>query len=219
MSLVRALAPLARRLLTGLATVAVLAVAAAVGVPHLLGMQTYAITTGSMAGTADPGSLVVARPVPVDELAVGDVITYLPPAETGIDHLVTHRIAAMRVETALDGRDVTVMTTRGDANAADDPWDFVLDAGTQPRMAVALPWLGHPVLWLGDPIVRLLAIFLPAVAIALLSAVDLVREWRRPDATVDADPPADSPPDVVEVIDLTDAPTSSTDPRVFVARP
>ena len=74
--------------------VAVLAAMAALA-PALWGWQRYAIVSGSMSGTYDQGSLVLAEVVPVADLRVGDVITYEPPAGAGPDHLITHRISWM----------------------------------------------------------------------------------------------------------------------------
>lgn len=173
-----------RRLVVGLVSLALVGFAALVAIPTLLGFQTYVITTGSMAGTADPGSLVLAETVAVEDLAVGDVITYVPPADTGIGHPVTHRLTS--IERQEDG--TRLMVTKGDANAADDPWDFVLDGAVQPRMAAAVPYAGFPLLWLADRTARTFAIGLPAAIIALGALVDAVRAWRDPVEAEEEDP-------------------------------
>src|SRR4051812_26266106 len=103
-------------------------------VPSLLGLQRYAIVSGSMTGTYDKGSLVLDEVVPVGSLKVGDVITYRPPAG---DHLITHRIAWI-------GHDVQggVFRTKGDANAVADPWTFRLDRSSQARVRFGVPFAG-----------------------------------------------------------------------------
>src|SRR5688500_18224146 len=58
--------------------------------PALIGWESYADVSGSMTGSYDKGSLVLDEVVPVADLRVGDVITYMPPAG---DHLITHRIS------------------------------------------------------------------------------------------------------------------------------
>src|SRR5688500_11279900 len=63
--------------------------------PAALGMQRYVIVSGSMTGTHDRGSLVLDEVAAVEQLRVGDVITYRPPAGAGPTGLVTHRIAAI----------------------------------------------------------------------------------------------------------------------------
>lgn len=163
-----------RRVLATLVVVALTALGLAVIVPSLLGFHLYAIATGSMTGTLDVGTLAIAREVPVGELAAGDVITYVPPPDTGITHPVTHRI--VDIDRQVEG--LTTFVTRGDANLVDDPWTFSLAAPTQARVEHHLPHLGRPVLALTDPRTRLLALGIPAVAIALLSLRDLVAALR-----------------------------------------
>lgn len=177
--MLHALATIGRRtgrVSTVLLSLVLLAFGLLVGVPTLLGYQTYAITTGSMTGTADPGSLVIAEEVPVADLVVGDVITYLPPPESNLDHPVTHRLVAIDLQE--DG--ARVMRTQGDANPTPDPWTFVLDGSFQPRMSVAIPHAGVPVLALADRQVRMIAIGIPAAIIALLSLAEIVKVLREP---------------------------------------
>lgn len=162
------------RLVSGLLLVVALAVAALFLVPKVLGYDLYVITTGSMAGTADPGSLVISQRVPAAALAVGDVITFTPPPGSGVDHLVTHRIAEIGTDPAGDAS----YRTKGDANAGTDPWTFGLASDVQPRMRWNVPELGRPVLWLSDPEVRHLALGVPAVLIALVAALDVARVLR-----------------------------------------
>src|SRR4051812_49505050 len=84
-----------RRLGGGLLTGAALALAVAVLVPALLGLQRYVITSGSMTGTYDRGSLVYDRVVPTATLRAGDVITYDPPPGAGPAGVVTHPIVSI----------------------------------------------------------------------------------------------------------------------------
>mgnify|MGYP001506304805 CR=1 FL=1 len=73
-----------RSILGTLLFLAAMALGALMIVPALAGYERYVITTGSMTGTYDAGSLVISKPVPVQDLKVGDVITYLPPADSGV---------------------------------------------------------------------------------------------------------------------------------------
>lgn len=148
-----------------------LALAAALLAPRLLGFESYVITGGSMSGTYDRGSIVLARAVPVSDLRRGDVITYNPPAHTGVRGPVTHRIVAAR-------RDATgrrVFRTKGDANRRADPWRFTLPQATQARAAFGIPLVGYAAAALTLRPVRMLVIGLPALVIALLCLADL---WR-----------------------------------------
>jgi signal peptidase len=144
--------------------------AAIVLVPALLGLQRYVITSGSMTGTFDRGSLVYDEVVPTATLKVGDVITYDPPQ--GAPGLVTHRIAAIDVR-----RDGTrVFRTKGDANPTADPWTFTLAAPTQARAAFHLPYVGFALAALSDRRLRMVVIGIPALLVALSVLAGLWRE-------------------------------------------
>ena len=163
------------RMIARLAGAAVLALALAVGtvtiVPTLLGFQRYVISGKSMTGSLSLGDVVLAKPVPVADLEVGDVITYVPPASTGVHHLVTHRIA----EITEDPRGRPVFRTKGDGNDDVDPWTFQLDQPTQVRVAHAVPKVGFVFMALAERNVRMALIGGPALAIALATLLDL---WR-----------------------------------------
>jgi signal peptidase I len=160
----------AGRLASGAALAVAVLAALLVLAPRLAGWERFAITSGSMTGTYDTGSLVLADVVPVGELKAGDVITYTPPPGAGPDHLVTHRIVS--IERDARGR---VFQTKGDANEVVDPWTFRLDRPTQARVRFGVPYAGYALAALGRRDVRTFAIALPALLIALLS---LGRLWR-----------------------------------------
>lgn len=160
------------RLLVNLACLALMVVALGFIAPAAFGYQRYVVTGSSMTGTIDLGSVVFAEVVPVDELRVGDVITYLPPPESGVDELVTHRIVS------IDG---DVYRTQGDANPDVDPWTFRLDQGTQARVVLDVPYVGYVFIALHDRTLRMVLIGIPAALIALASLVQLARGLRRPE--------------------------------------
>ncbi|MGA8846800.1 MAG: signal peptidase I [Nocardioides sp.] len=155
--------------LVNLGLAAAVLVALAFLLPSLLGLQRYVIMGGSMSGTYDLGSVVFSEVVPVEDLKVGDVITYVPPADSGIQTLVTHRIAD------IDG---TQFVTKGDANAAVDPWSFQLSSGTQARVVQHAPYVGFAFMALADRSTRMAVIGIPAVIIALMSLAELLRTLR-----------------------------------------
>ena len=140
--------------------------------PAALGWQRYVIVSGSMTGTYDRGSLVLDEVVPVSELRKGDVITYRPPAGSGPDGLVTHRIAEITTDPV--GR--RTFRTKGDANESADPWTFMLPKGEQARVRAGVPYVGFALAALGRRDLRLLLVGLPAGLIALMSIVGLWRE-------------------------------------------
>ena len=172
--------PLARRAFGFVLCAVALVLALAVLVPALLGFQRYVITSGSMSGTYDRGSMVFDRVVATSSLRAGDVIPFRPPGHAG---LVTHRIASMR---AVRGQ--RVFTTKGDANRTADVWGAITlhDAG-QARVAFHLPYIGFGIAALSDRRVRMVVIGLPALLIALgtLSAL-----WREAGAEARASRPA-----------------------------
>lgn len=143
--------------------------------PGLLGYDRYAITGGSMSGTFERGSLAFEKSVPVADLKVGDIITYRPPVEAGVEGLVTHRIVDID-----RGTDADRIRTKGDANQARDPWTFQLDENTQPRVVYTVPYAGYAFLALADRDVRMLVIGIPAGCIAVLSLIELAGAVRSP---------------------------------------
>lgn len=152
-------------------------------VPSVLGYERYVITGGSMSGTFEKGSIAFEKQVPVEDLAVGDVITYQPPADSGVSTLVTHRI--VDITHLKDGR--VRYQTKGDANPDRDPWRFELEQTDQPVVQHTVPYAGWLFIKLADPHVRILAIGVPAGLVALASLVELaraVRTSRRPEPAV-----------------------------------
>src|SRR5579859_2396330 len=130
----------ARRVIGMTGWVLVVAAIAALLVPSLLGFDRYVIVSGSMTGTFNRGSVVFSKPKPVADLKVGDVITYMPPAPTGVNHLVSHRIHSIQL--ADDGT-TRVFRTKGDANPGADPWTFALTGQKQNVMHFSVPYVGY----------------------------------------------------------------------------
>jgi signal peptidase len=159
---------------SGLVNLVVIAVTlAGVGylAPSLFGYERYVITGGSMSGTFEKGSIAFEKPVPVEDVKVGDVITYLPPPDSGVTHLVTHRIISDKIlETG-----ARQLQTQGDANPDPDPWKFSLTAGTQPVVQTTVPHVGWVFVAMADRETRMLVVGIPAAIIALLSLVELGR--------------------------------------------
>ena len=151
----------------------VLATVAGVGylAPSLFGYERYVITGGSMSGTFEKGSIAFEKRVPVEDVAIGDVITYLPPADSGTNHLVTHRVIS---DTILPNGQ-RQLQTQGDANPDPDPWTFALTDDTQPVVRTTVPYAGWIFVALADRETRMIAIGVPAALIALASLVELGR--------------------------------------------
>lgn len=111
--------PSALRLFVGwlgsLALLAAVALAVAVAVvPAATGGSALTVLSPSMTPTFPVGTLVVIRPRPVDEIRIGDVVSFTDrdPA-TGATRTVTHRVIGVDPGPAF--------RTKGDANEAPDP--------------------------------------------------------------------------------------------------
>ena len=111
---------------------------AAVVVPRAAGATPYTVLTGSMAPAYPPGTVVVARPVPFDDISVGDVITY--QIRSGEPEVVTHRVVA--VGSTLGGVSERTLTTQGDANDVPDQ-DPVSAEQVRGRIWYSIPVVGH----------------------------------------------------------------------------
>jgi signal peptidase len=134
-------------LVRGLVGLAVLMFALLAVGPHVLGYRTMTMLTGSMAPEIDPGDVTIVTPIATSEVTEGMVITYHRPIE---DHsLVTHRVIS--VQTGPDG--TVSVQTKGDANAAADPWTATLKGDTAYRVRAVIPELGHLIQALRAPVV------------------------------------------------------------------
>jgi signal peptidase len=167
-----------RRLGTALATAlcaVCLSLAGLMLLPGLLGYQRYVITSGSMTGTYDRGSIVFDDVVPVSDLRVGDAITYTPPPGSGPNSRITHRI----VWIGSDQLGRPALRTQGDANESADPWTFTLDGQTQARVAFHVPYVGYVLSALAIRQARMLLIGLPALLIAFGIVLSFRRDVRK----------------------------------------
>lgn len=153
-------------------TVLCIALAAILLIPAALGFQRYVIVSGSMTGTYDKGAIVFDKEVPVVNLKVGDVITYAPPPGTFSQKLVTHRI----VWIGTDKEGERTFRTKGDANPSADPWTFNLEKPDQAKVDFSVPYVGYLLAALSIPAVRMLAIGIPAVLVALLILAGIWRD-------------------------------------------
>lgn len=140
--------------------------------PTVLGLHRYVVADDSMAGDRDGsiarGSVALTRDVPAIDLQVGDVITFRPPVQDGLEpgSSVTRRIVAIDDGAAL---------TRGDGQDSDDPWRLDVTEDTYPRVVFAVPWIGYP--FSGDAGQGGWMVLVTASVIALL--LSAAGPWRR----------------------------------------
>ena len=161
-----------RRFLTGggylafALSLALLGLLLAVAVLKFFGYQSFVIYSGSMEPTVKVGSLLLTRPVDVEDLRVGDVITYRSP---GNHTTLTHRIVSIRQE---DGD--WVFQTKGDANPEPDPREVIL-RGQVTKMAFGIPYLGYVVDFARSTAGIALFLLVPAAGLVLIQAGKM---WR-----------------------------------------
>ncbi|MGP3533332.1 signal peptidase I [Microbacterium sp. RD1] len=159
-----------------------LAVALAViGLPAIAGGSAMTVLTQSMEPRLPPGTLVVIRPTPIDDIRVGDVVTY--QIRSGDPAVISHRVVS---KTYVDGE--LTFITKGDNNDADDP-DPVQAVQIRGTLWYSLPLLGWVNNLLNGPnrvvILAVVAggLFLYAVSMVIGSVRDRRRERMR--ATVE----------------------------------
>ncbi|WP_295822798.1 signal peptidase I [uncultured Microbacterium sp.] len=143
-------------------------------IPLILGAQTYTVLTGSMQPGMPPGTLIAVRPVAIDQVRVGDVITY--QIRSGDPAVVTHRVVGTTSSTGGE----RLLITRGDANDRDDP--PVQSEQLRGSVILALPYLGYPGAVFGGQergaVIAAAGVAVVGYGLALL-AFDAIRARRR----------------------------------------
>jgi len=104
-------------------------------VPAVVGGTALTVLTSSMAPAYPPGTLIVIKPTPVDEIRVGDVLTY--QIESGKPAVISHRVTTRSISTSGD----TTFVTKGDNNALADP-EPVQAVQAKGTLWYAIPMLG-----------------------------------------------------------------------------
>ena len=158
-----------QRLALALALMLFLALAV---LPRLGLYRPVTVLSGSMRPTFAPGDMIVVRPEPVSAVRVGQVISYQVP--TGARQVETHRV--IRV---LSGGAHPVVQTQGDANNAPDPWTAKLEGSTAWQLSAVVPKLGYLVNALRSHALRVTAIFIAPLLLALLFLAEI---WGTRDA-------------------------------------
>ena len=127
------------------------------------------VLTGSMRPTYAPGDVIITRTVKADSLHPGDIAVFAPPGETAA---FAHRVTSVSTK---DGH--VVVTTKGDANQAADPWHAKLNGSTVPKVVGTLPAIGRPMTWIHTRALHAAAI---AGLGLLLTAIGTVQIMRTP---------------------------------------
>jgi signal peptidase len=115
-------------LVLGLATVLIV-------VPKVAGATPLTVLTSSMEPRLPPGTLIVVKPTPADEIRIGDVVTY--QIESGRPEVISHRV--IEIVSSSDGG--TAFVTKGDNNSEPDE-AAVLPEQVRGTLWYSVPWLG-----------------------------------------------------------------------------
>ena len=101
----------------GLLSLVLLLAVMVVALPMLTKSTPYTVLTSSMNPSYPAGTLVITKPTDVQQIRIGDVITY--QIKSGEPAVITHRVIQI-VEPAKAGDEVNFIT-KGDANSLADP--------------------------------------------------------------------------------------------------
>ncbi len=93
------------------------------------------VLTGSMRPTYGPGALLVTKAVPARDVRPGMIVVFTPPGD--------HAQFAHRVTSVTGPASQPVITTKGDANPAPDPWHTQLTSASVPEVVAEIPWVGR----------------------------------------------------------------------------
>ncbi len=125
------------------------------------------VLTGSMRPTYAPGDVVITRQVNVDSLRTGDIAVFAPPGESAA---FAHRITSISRK---DGH--VVVTTKGDANQAADPWHAKLNGSTVPKVIGSVPAIGRPMTWIHSRELHAAAIAGLGLLLTVIGTVHILR--------------------------------------------
>jgi signal peptidase I len=140
---------------TGVVILAILGILAAALATFWFGIQVRSVLTGSMRPTYGPGWAVITRTIPVRDVRPGMIIEFTPPGHTAP---LVHRVV-----TVSGPADAPVVTTKGDANPAIDPWHARLIGSHTTEVIWEVPVAG-------TVIVDLRSHAIPAIVIGICGA-------------------------------------------------
>lgn len=131
--------PLVRRTvragLTVVGAVAAAAMFAAAAAVVWLHLAVQPVLSASMQPSFGAGAAILTRQVPTSEVRAGDVIVFRPPNQSAE---YAHRVATLSPDPL-----GPVITTRGDANPAADPWKARLVSPSVPVVVGHVPHIGR----------------------------------------------------------------------------
>lgn len=122
-------------------------------IPYLFKYKPLVVLTGSMEPTFKTGSIIYYKSVPINDIKVGDVITF----KMG-DSLVSHRVYSI---------DNNLFKTKGDANNAVDASEVKANDIVGRDAKFSIPYLGFFVKYINEHMYLL-------IIVALLLIIDFI---------------------------------------------
>ena len=127
------------------------------------GWETHPVLSGSMEPALQVGGLIVTKPEKLDNIVVGDIITFQTNGPR-----VTHRVVDV-----VEIEDRPHFQTKGDANEEPDP-GFVSSEGEEMRkVAFHLPYLGFIAVFMKSKLAFLVLVGIPAVILLVWFGRDI----------------------------------------------
>jgi signal peptidase I len=179
----------ARWIRTIVASVVVLIVLGAAGlaaVPLIQGTwQVNPVVSGSMRPGFAVGGVVISERIPVDQLALRDVMVFRDPNNPA--NLMVHRI----VQLTKNKSGELVIKTQGDANDVEDPWTLTISGKYAYVVRWSLPLLGYAAVAYQNH--RGLVLLGAGILLILIAATTIFGRERDEEQRADEPDPKDPP--------------------------
>ena len=153
------------------ASVLLLCFVVLVVVPGVRGdLRFLTVRSGSMEPSIHVGDMVVVSTVVgVDDVSVGDIITFRYNGDSDPDRFITHRVADV-----VDGEFEKSFKTKGDANEEDD-LKMVSSSEFVGKTVLVVPYLGHFSDFARSKVGYVLFLLIPAVLIIIFEVVRIFK--------------------------------------------
>lgn len=141
----------------------------------LFGYKAYIVNSDSMAATDfAAGDLIFAKEVNAEDLAEGDIITFISQASESYGEVVTHKIRSKTVDAQGNPGFVTYGTTTGTDDTVVVTYPFILG-----RYEFHLDGVGTFFHFLKTPQGYIVCIFVPFMLLILYQGINCIRLFRR----------------------------------------
>ena len=129
------------------------------------GWRVDVVLSGSMEPQVHVGSVVVTRPLNIESVNIGDIITFRSPQN---GKLTTHRVISVTSSPSL------ILHTKGDANEDADPF-IVGSQSVVGKVCFNIAYLGYVIQFIKSRLGLLLAVYIPGLIIVIIEAINI---WR-----------------------------------------